>query len=165
MKRNDRKTQAEIQSQSQRAKVLQFPSRNELKIKQTSARAENPKINIPGFGDVGIVGYRTVPAPMNARPDDKFVMTNLKGHSLERAGLKNGDWILWRMCDVAQTGDLVVVGTPFGETVKFYHPCADGFVQLRTSSEDCSPQVWLVSEVKIRGVVVMSGRDYTDSGK
>lgn len=113
------------------------------------------------LGDAKILGYRDVPAPKNHNPLHQYVMTTIAGNSLIDAHIADGDWILWRVDHKAKTGDLVVVATPYGVTVKYWHPKPDGTVRLHSANKLYKPQVWLISEVKIRGVVVMSGRDYT----
>lgn len=110
--------------------------------------------------DYQIVGYRYMPTPLFDNPNDRYVVMRVSGDSLIDARIHSGDWVMYRMTESAPSGSLAVIATPNGLTVKFFHPRPDGTVSLESANAKFRPQVWLESELVIRGVVVFSGIDW-----
>lgn len=126
--------------------------------------AQKNAARVPGLSDATITNYRYVPAPKNALPSDQYVITNVTGNSLSKVGIREGDWIMWKMTSKAKPGDLVVVSIPTGVTVKFYHPRPDGEIVLSSKHRAIRDHRYLPTEIEIRGVVVTNGHDWTEGG-
>lgn len=115
----------------------------------------------PDFSDYyEILRYRKIPEPLKHRPGDQYYVMKVNGDSLLNERILDGDWIVYRVGRTANPGQLCVIATPHGETIKFFWPQDDGTVILRSANPDFPDQIWLAEEIKIRGVVVQSGRDW-----
>lgn len=112
------------------------------------------------LGDARIVGYRWLPKPVGATPQDQYLVATVTGDSLRDARIADGDWVMFRVNSQAQPGQLCVIATPDGLTVKFFHPQPDGTVRLRSAHPQHPDRQWEATDIKIRGVVVASGQDW-----
>lgn len=99
-----------------------------------------------------------VPKPMGAQARDQYRVATVADDSLRNARIGKGDWVMFRLTPQAAPGQLIVVETPRGLTVKFYHPTAYGTVALR--SADNQEQIYFAHQLTIKGVVASSGRDW-----
>lgn len=115
----------------------------------------------PDFSDYyEILRYRKIPQPLRHRPGDQYYLMKINGDSLRDEGILSGHWIVYRVSRSANAGQLCVLATPHGETVKFFWPQPDGTVVLRSANPDFPDQVWEQADIQIRGIVVQSGRDW-----
>lgn len=74
--------------------------------------------------------------------------------------IADGDWIVFKATCEANAGQLCVVCTPHGLTVKFIWSQTDSTIILRSANAAYPDQVWEQTEIEIRGIVVQSGRDW-----
>lgn len=107
-----------------------------------------------------MAGVRTVPQPIGTLPTDKLIIRRVCGDSLIDVRIADGDWVMYKQADSAKPGQLVVISTPHGDTVKFYWPKEDGWVELKAANPEYPNQIWSEEEIVVRGVVVMSGQDW-----
>ena len=107
-----------------------------------------------------IIRYRSIPQPLGHRPGDQVIVLKVNDDSLSGAGIQAGDWVCYKVTRQARPGQLCLVKTPAGEMVRFCHPQPDGRILLTAASDAYAPQTWLSSEIKLQGVIVMSGRDW-----
>lgn len=115
----------------------------------------------PDFSDyLEILGYKKIPQPQGYDQRHQYFVMRLTGDSLLNEGIRSGDWIVYRVTRQANPGQLCVIATPHGLTVKFCWPQPDGTITLRAANPDYPDQVWEQTDIQIRGVVVQSGRDW-----
>lgn len=106
-----------------------------------------------------IEGTRFIRPIKGARPFDRFAAVRVDGHSLNDDGILDGDIVIVRMGDESHTGDLAVVLTPHGLTIKYLDPQTDGTIVLCCANADCEDQVWEIQDIKVQGVVRRVERD------
>ncbi len=114
------------------------------------------------LADAKIIGHRWLPEPDSDTGFKEFFITKIMGDSLIDERIASGDWVMYGAADEAKAGQLVMVNTPRGLTVKFYHPNPDGTVTLKAANREHEDQIYLSPEIEIWGIVVTSGRDWKD---
>lgn len=110
--------------------------------------------------DTRIAGHRWYPKPRGYQPQSQYLVANVTGDSLRDVRISDGDWVMFCVTRKAHPGQLCVLATPDGLTVKFFFPQADGTVVLRSAHPNYPDRHWEASDVQVRGVVVASGRDW-----
>ena len=96
----------------------------------------------------------TLPLPEDFTGDGTLFMLRVRGDSMIDAGILDGDFIVARSQNNANTGDIVVAGIPGEEaTVKTYSTTEDRVV-LIPANERLEPMVFRPSEVAVFGRVV-----------
>jgi len=123
---------------------------------------------LPYLGDV----YAGRPAPLEYWPivrfeeihllrppkqGERLAICKVVGNSLAEQNIVDGDFVIFLMTNKARPGDLVIADTPFGTTLKYFHPTEDR-VFLRGASSREHDQVWSLDEIIIRGVVTETRR-------
>lgn len=153
-----------------RALAVNIAQKNEGKIKRIRAKNRNlvsdkltqkPPI---GFEGPEIIGYRWLPRPKSHTEGADYYVARVAGNALNGARIYDGDWIMIRTANFAAPGQLVVVELPEGKTVRFYFPLPNGKVVLRSANKAFKDRRYSAKQVKIKGVVVTSGRDWTEGG-
>jgi SOS-response transcriptional repressor LexA len=118
----------------------------------------------PHFDPSGKAGSylrrRSVPQPPGVGPDDALMLRRIIGDSLVGERIADGDWVLYKVTAQANPGSLALVSTPAGDYVGFYWPQGDGTVLLKRANAEYADRRWAAGEVRVLGVVVMSGRDW-----
>lgn len=89
-----------------------------------------------------------------AKPGSKYFILRVKGDSMNRAGINNGDLVLVRQQATANNGDRVVALVGDEATIKYFYR-EKGLVMLKPDSTnpDIKPVV-LSSDFMIQGVVI-----------
>lgn len=91
-----------------------------------------------------------------AKPGQDYFILRVKGDSMNRAGIRNGDLVLVRQQPTAREGEIVVATVDDEATVKYFHRDR-GVVILRPDSTDESFRPIILSEqLMIQGVVVQT---------
>lgn len=117
---------------------------------------------VPIDDDLIVTSYRWIPSPFGSGPEDKHVGVYITGDSLTDHRIYDGDWVICRLAEDAENGQMVFVVTPHGPTVKFWHRRHDGTVALESSNRLFSAQTWLETELTVKGIAVMMGRDLVE---
>ena len=117
---------------------------------------------VPLVGDVaagtGVLAAEsveeTLPLPEDFTGDGTLYMLRVRGESMIDAGILDGDFIVARSQNNANTGDIVVAGIPGEEaTVKTFRRSSDGIV-LQPANPHFEPMTFGPGEVEIYGRVV-----------
>lgn len=121
-----------------------------------------PTRHVPLVGDVaagtGVLAQEQVeellPLPADFCGDGELFMLRVRGDSMIDAGILDGDFVVARVQDAADNGDIVVAGIPGEEaTVKTYTR-SGRTVTLLPANERLSPMEFQADEVQVFGRVV-----------
>jgi len=141
------------------------PRAIEVRYDPTSGASDldrRPVVHVPLVGDVAagtdVLAQENVeevlPLPSDFTGEGDLFMLRVRGDSMIDAGILDGDFIVARSQNNANTGDIVVAGIPGEEaTVKTYSTTEDRVV-LIPANERLEPMVFLPSEVSVFGRVV-----------
>jgi repressor LexA len=141
------------------------PRAIEVRYDPTSGASDldrRPVVHVPLVGDVAagtdVLAQENVeevlPLPSDFTGEGELFMLRVRGDSMIDAGILDGDFIVARSQDNANTGDIVVAGIPGDEaTVKTYSTTEDRIV-LIPANERLEPMVFRPSEVTVYGRVV-----------
>lgn len=88
---------------------------------------------------------------LNCRSDSSVFMLRVKGDSMIKAGIYNGDKIIVEQCDTAENGDIVVALLEDSATVKRFFK-EDGYYRLQPENDTMQPII--VDRVEIQGKVI-----------
>lgn len=106
-----------------------------------------------------ITGWREIRPLKGARPGERYAAAPVRGDSLIEDHISDGDYVIFKLTEEAQVGDLVIALTPEGLTIKYIHAEVEGMVLLRGANSNYDDQIWDASEIKIQGVVKRIERD------
>jgi len=141
------------------------PRAIEVRYDPTSGASDldrRPVVHVPLVGDVAagtdVLAQENVeevlPLPSDFTGEGDLFMLRVRGDSMIDAGILDGDFIVARSQNNANTGDIVVAGIPGEEaTVKTYSTTEDRVV-LIPANERLEPMVFRPSEVAVFGRVV-----------
>ena len=141
------------------------PRAIEVRYDPTSGASDldrRPVVHVPLVGDVAagtdVLAQENVeevlPLPSDFTGEGDLFMLRVRGDSMIDAGILDGDFIVARSQNNANTGDIVVAGIPGEEaTVKTYSTTEDRVV-LIPANERLEPMVFRPSEVSVFGRVV-----------
>jgi len=95
-----------------------------------------------------------LPVPTDLTGDGDLFMLTVRGESMIEAGILDGDYVVARVQNTADNGDIVVAGIPGDEaTVKTY-TSKRGKIVLLPANRDLEPMEFAPDEVQIYGRVV-----------
>lgn len=116
-------------------------------------------INIPVVGTVAagqplyaeekIDNYYPIPADL--LPNAETFMLKIRGNSMVKAGILDGDQIIVEQCPIAENGEIVVALIGDSATVKRFFK-EDGYYRLQPENDSMSPII--VNHVEILGKVI-----------
>ena len=141
------------------------PRAIEVRYDPTSGASDldrRPVVHVPLVGDVAagtdVLAQENVeevlPLPSDFTGEGELFMLRVRGDSMIDAGILDGDFIVARSQNNANTGDIVVAGIPGEEaTVKTYSTTEDHIV-LIPANDRLEPMVFDASEVSVFGKVV-----------
>jgi repressor LexA len=121
-----------------------------------------PTRHVPLVGDVaagtGVLAQEQVeelvPLPADFTGDGELFMLRVRGDSMIDAGILDGDFVVARVQDTADNGDVVVAGIPGEEgTIKGFSR-KNGKVVLQPANPTMEPMVFDPAEVQVFGKVV-----------
>jgi len=96
----------------------------------------------------------TFPVPSDLTGEGDLFMLRVRGESMIEAGILDGDFVVVRVQQTADAGEIVVAGIPGDEaTVKTYWP-KDGQVILEPANSSLEPMTFQPDEIQIYGRVV-----------
>ncbi len=117
-------------------------------------------VNIPVIGQVAagqpILALQNIESyfPLSAElipPGKEVFLLHVKGDSMIRAGIYNGDMLLVAACSTASNGEIVVARVGDSATVKTFYK-EDGYYRLQPENDAMEPI--LVTEVDIIGKAI-----------
>ena len=126
------------------------------------AMERRPVKHVPLVGDVAagtdVLAQENieelVPLPMDFTGDGDLFMLRVRGDSMIDAGILDGDFVVCRSQQRAESGDVVVAGIPGDEaTVKTFRQRGDQ-ITLVPSNPRLEPMVFDASQVQVYGKVV-----------
>ncbi len=91
------------------------------------------------------------PVPLEFMPNNQTFMLTVKGESMIKAGILDGDMVLVEQLSTARNGDMVVALVEDGATVKTFYK-EDGYIRLQPENDTMEPII--VREVEILGKVI-----------
>ena len=92
---------------------------------------------VPILAEENIDSYIPIPASMCPKGSDSFIL-NVKGDSMNNAGIFNGDQIFVKQCNTANNGDQVVALIDDSATVKTYYK-ENGHIRLQPENDTMDP--------------------------
>jgi len=127
-------------------------------------------IRVPMLGDayagkpvpldaLPIEGWREIRPIKGAKPWDTFAAIRAVGDSLIEDHILNGDFLIIRLTHQTYFGELAVILTPHGNTIKYIHPHLDDTVLLKGANALFEDQIWDAKDLKVQGVVRRIERD------
>ena len=129
----------------------------------SGATAERrPTRHVPLVGDVaagaGVLAQEQVeelvPLPADFTGEGELFMLRVRGESMIDAGILDGDFVVARVQQVAENGDVVVAGIPGEEaTIKSFYR-RDGQIVLEPANPTMEPMTFDPSEVSVFGKLV-----------
>jgi len=129
-------------------------------ISTDSDRAQTVDVPLVGLTSCGIpiLAEQNIEAmlPVSvklAKPPYKYFLLKVQGNSMNKAGIEDGDLVLVKQQDVAQSGDLVVALIDDDATIKELQIKSDTVVLVPRSTEDIHQPIILTKDFKIQGVV------------
>jgi repressor LexA len=140
------------------------PRALEVRFDPSSGAAveRRPARHVPLVGDVAagtdVLAQQNVeevlPVPADFTGDGDLFMLRVRGESMIEAGILDGDFVVARVQQTAERGDVVVAGIPGGEaTVKTYDR-KGGKIVLEPANPALEPMVFDPADVSIYGKVV-----------
>ncbi|MGZ4695697.1 MAG: transcriptional repressor LexA [Acidimicrobiales bacterium] len=141
------------------------PRAIEVRYDPTSGASDldrRPVVHVPLVGDVAagtdVLAQENVeevlPLPSDFTGEGDLFMLRVRGDSMINAGILDGDFVVARSQNNANTGDIVVAGIPGDEaTIKTYSTTEDRVV-LIPANDRLEPMVFRPSEVAVFGRVV-----------
>ena len=121
-----------------------------------------PVRHVPLVGDVAagtdVLAEENVeellPLPVDFTGEGELFMLRVRGDSMVDAGILDGDFVVARATDTAESGDVVVAGIPGEEaTVKTFRR-EDGAITLLPANDALEPMVFDPGDVTVFGKVV-----------
>ena len=117
-------------------------------------------VNVPVVGRVAagepILAVENVenyfPIPAEFMPNSQTFMLNVKGESMIKAGILDGDQILVQQQSTAENGDIVVALIDDSATVKTFYK-EDGYYRLQPENDTMEPII-VKDDLKILGKVI-----------
>ena len=84
-------------------------------------------------------------------PNNQTFMLTVKGESMIKAGILDGDMVLVEQLSTARNGDMVVALVEDGATVKTFYK-EDGYIRLQPENDTMDPII--VTDCQIMGKVI-----------
>lgn len=109
----------------------------------------------PIFAEQNIEGY--VPILVEDMPDGETFMLHVKGESMIKAGIFDGDKVLVKKQEYAENGDIVVALVEESATVKTFYK-EEGNIRLQPENDNMAPII--LNDVVILGKVMGLFRIY-----
>lgn len=91
------------------------------------------------------------PVPLEFMPNNQTFMLTVKGESMIKAGILDGDMVLVEQLSTARNGDMVVALVEDGATVKTFYK-EDGYIRLQPENDTMDPII--VTDCQIMGKVI-----------
>jgi repressor LexA len=108
---------------------------------------------LPVLAEENIVAFIPVSIRL-ARPPHKYFLLKVRGDSMNRAGINDGDQVLVRQQKTAENGELIVALIDDEATVKEYHNPGNIIVLKPHSSNPKHKPIILSHDFQVQGVVV-----------
>ncbi len=108
-----------------------------------------PKLTKPTA--MKILRYEDILLLKPPRHGESLAMCVIESDALKDAGILKNDYLVYRWSANAATGDVVVVETTFGVTVKLFDPTMDG-AWLRCANAEHEDRFYWNDDFLIRGV-------------
>lgn len=144
--------------------IKKFPSGDYQLLRDSASgpvRAQTVDVPIVGtvaagtpiLADENLEGFIPISTSL-ARSGGKYFLLRIRGDSMDKAGINDGDFVLVRQQSTADPGEHVVALVDDEATVKAYHPGRD-VVVLKPQSNNATHQPIVVDrDFRIQGVVV-----------
>lgn len=91
-----------------------------------------------------------------AKPGSKYFLLRVRGDSMNKSGINDGDLILVKQQSVAHNGERVVALVDDEATVKEYHNRGDYVTLVPKSSNNKHQPIILTRDFQIQGIVIAS---------
>ena len=111
----------------------------------------------PILAEQNIEDYFELPENLFDYKNEELFMLNVKGESMKKIGINNGDKIIVKKQNTAYNGQIVVALVDDSATVKRFFK-ENGYYRLQPENDEMEPII--VSEVSILGIVVGLIRKY-----
>jgi repressor LexA len=125
-------------------------------------------------GTIQLLGVIAAGQPIEAIPDQQSIdlvtsfcgpdnyALRISGDSMIEAGILDGDFVVIRKQETANTGEIIVALINHVEaTLKYYHPRNTGVIELRPANCDMESMFYPSDQVEIQGIMTGSFRHNT----
>ena len=162
--KSPRSAQDILEQLSKKRVIKKFPA-GDYQLLRDPARgpAHVQTVNVPVVGTVAagtpilaeenIEGFVPISTTL-ARRGGKYYLLRVKGDSMDRAGINDGDFVLIRQQPAADPGQHVVALIDDEATIKEYHPDKNVVVLRPCSTNPANRPIILDHDFQIQGVVV-----------
>ena len=121
-----------------------------------------PVRHVPLVGDVAagmnVLAQENVeevmPLPADLTGDGELFMLRVRGDSMIEAGILDGDFVVARVQQTADAGDIVVAGIPGDEATIKYYKAQRNRITLTPANPRLDPIEYMANEVTVYGRVV-----------
>ena len=131
-------------------------------------RGRPQTVNVPVVGTVAagtpilaeenIEGFVPISTSL-AKPGGNYFLLRVRGDSMDKVGITDGDFVLVRQQPIADPGQKVIAIIDEGATVKEYHPQRDVVILKPRSTSPKNKPIILDRDFQIQGVVVATVPD------
>lgn len=107
-----------------------------------------------------IIDWREIRPIKGTKLSDRFACAPVAGDSMVEDHIIDGDFVIFKLTNQAQAGNLVIALTPDGLTLKYLFPQPDGKILLKGANALRDDQIWEARHVKVQGIVKRMERDF-----
>ncbi|MFH1454080.1 MAG: transcriptional repressor LexA [Armatimonadota bacterium] len=132
-------------------------------VEETESRTQTVDVPLVGSAACGapIIAEENIEAmiPVSlklARPPYKYFLLQVKGDSMDKKNINDGDTVLVRRQSSAKNGDIVVALIDDEATIKEFQSSGDTIILKPHSSNSAHNPIILTKDFKIQGVVIRS---------
>jgi repressor LexA len=108
---------------------------------------------LPIFAEENIEAFYPVSLDL-IRSGSRYFLLRVKGDSMDKSGINNGDFVLVRQQSSAKNGDIVVALINDEATIKEFHRTKNAVILKPKSSNPQHVPIILTSNFQIQGVVI-----------
>jgi repressor LexA len=108
---------------------------------------------IPLLAEENIEAMISVSATL-AKPSHRHFLLRVRGNSMDRAGINDGDLVLVRQQPMAESGDIVVALIDDAATIKEFQRCETVVLLKPQSTSAAHRPLILARDFQIQGVVI-----------
>jgi repressor LexA len=166
--KSPRSAQDILSQLAQKGAIKKFASGDYQLLRGSINPVRAETVNVPVVGTVAagnpilaeenVEGFIPISTTL-ARSGGTYFLLRVRGDSMDRAGINDGDFVLVRQQSTAEPGQNVVALIDDEATVKSYHPGRDVIVLRPHSTNSAHQPIVLDRQFQIQGVVVTAIQD------
>lgn len=152
----------------QKGVIKKFPSGDYQLLRDSADSVRTQTVDVPVVGTIAagnpilaeenVEGFIPISTKL-ARSGGTYFLLRVRGDSMDRAGINDGDFVLVRQQSTAEPGQHIVALIDDEATVKSYYPGRDVIVLKPHSTNSAHQPIILDRDFRIQGVVVTAIQD------